>query len=262
MRCAIERRSGVSFTSWSPEPSADGAAAGEGRTGTRAGDGRTVAGDGDFLCSRCFSTSSLVTRPPAPDPWREATSSSDSPCSSASLRTTGERRARSPSADGPAGRRSATAAVFPPAAAAGGASGCRSPAGAASAVSITAIGVPVATVVPSVTSIFASVPPKGEGISTFTLSVMISTNGSKRSTGSPGCLSHLPMVPSYVLSPSWGIVTSVGIDRLPGPYSAASARIASAILCRPMKNHSSSGLAKGIPGTSGPPRRITGASRS
>src|SRR5438445_778724 len=77
--------------------------------------------------------------------------------------------------------------------------------------STTAIGVPTTTVAPSATRISRSTPPNGDGISTFTLSVMTSTRGSYFATGSPGRLSHLPIVPSCTLSPSWGILISVGI---------------------------------------------------
>src|SRR5581483_12008352 len=48
-----------------------------------------------------------------------------------------------------------------------------------------------------------------EGISVSTLSVEISKSGSSRSTFSPGFLSHLVNVPSTMLSPIWGITTSV-----------------------------------------------------
>jgi hypothetical protein len=40
-----------------------------------------------------------------------------------------------------------------------------------------------------------------------TLSVEISNRGSSRSTLSPGPFSHLVMVPSTTVSPSWGMVT-------------------------------------------------------
>src|SRR5438552_11721855 len=43
---------------------------------------------------------------------------------------------------------------------------------------------------------------------------------------------------------------------------AANLRMAVAILSLVMENHSSSGLANGMPGTSGPANRVTGASRS
>src|SRR5207253_9787421 len=77
--------------------------------------------------------------------------------------------------------------------------------------SIAAIGVPTTTVPPSATRISRSTPANGDGISAFTLSVMTSTHGSYFATGSPGRLSHLPIVPSWTLSPSWGILISVRI---------------------------------------------------
>src|SRR5437763_14760345 len=65
------------------------------------------------------------------------------------------------------------------------------------------------TVVPSCTRTSASTPALGEGISVSTLSVEISKSGSSRSTRSPGFLSHFVRVPSTMLSPIWGITTSV-----------------------------------------------------
>src|ERR1017187_2110943 len=67
----------------------------------------------------------------------------------------------------------------------------------------------IPTVAPSSTSTSASVPAAGEGISVSTLSVEISNNGSSRSTRSPALFSHLVRVPSTILSPIWGITTSV-----------------------------------------------------
>jgi hypothetical protein len=72
---------------------------------------------------------------------------------------------------------------------------------------MTAISALLGTVSPSWTRISVSVPSKGDGTSAFTLSVMTSTIGSYLSTRSPTFLSHLPIVPSATLSPSWGIVT-------------------------------------------------------
>src|SRR5262252_1320558 len=71
------------------------------------------------------------------------------------------------------------------------------------------------TVLPSSTSTSESVPAAGAGISVSTLSVEISKSGSSRSTRSPGFLRHLVNVPSTMLSPIWGITTSV-IDQLSG----------------------------------------------
>ena len=51
--------------------------------------------------------------------------------------------------------------------------------------------------------------PRATGISVSTLSVEISNSGSSRSTWSPGFFSHLVSVPSTMLSPIWGITTSV-----------------------------------------------------
>jgi hypothetical protein len=65
------------------------------------------------------------------------------------------------------------------------------------------------TVWPSCTITSARVPAAGEGISVSTLSVDISNSGSSRSTLSPGFFSHFVSVPSTMLSPIWGIRTSV-----------------------------------------------------
>jgi len=66
-----------------------------------------------------------------------------------------------------------------------------------------------AIVSPSWAKIFSSVPEMGEGTSESTLSVEISNKGSSRSTWSPTFLSHFVMVPSTMLSPIWGINTSL-----------------------------------------------------
>jgi hypothetical protein len=65
------------------------------------------------------------------------------------------------------------------------------------------------TVLPSSTRTSESVPAAGDGISVSTLSVEISKSGSSRSMRSPGFLSHLVSVPSTMLSPIWGMTTSV-----------------------------------------------------
>ncbi len=53
------------------------------------------------------------------------------------------------------------------------------------------------------------------------LSVMISTIGSSFAIGSPTFFSHLPIVPSTTLSPSWGTTMVTGIPSSnagpPGP---------------------------------------------
>jgi hypothetical protein len=65
------------------------------------------------------------------------------------------------------------------------------------------------TVFPSSTITSESVPAAGDGISVSTLSVEISNSGSSRSTRSPGFFNHFVKVPSTILSPIWGITTSV-----------------------------------------------------
>src|SRR5580698_5059835 len=56
-------------------------------------------------------------------------------------------------------------------------------------------------------------PSAGAGISAFTLSVITSAIDSYLAIESPGCLSHLAIVPSVTLSPSCGIVTVSAISR-------------------------------------------------
>src|SRR5277367_4139015 len=67
------------------------------------------------------------------------------------------------------------------------------------------------TVWPSVTLISFSTPADGDGISASTLSVEISNSGSSRSILSPAFFSHLVMVPSKILSPIWGMMTSTAM---------------------------------------------------
>src|SRR5580693_3504460 len=64
------------------------------------------------------------------------------------------------------------------------------------------------TVCPSLTLISFSTPAEGDGISASTLSVEISKSGSSRSTLSPAFLSHFVIVPSKMLSPIRGMMTS------------------------------------------------------
>ena len=73
--------------------------------------------------------------------------------------------------------------------------------------SISAISIANGTVCPSSTRILRRIPSNGDGTSALTLSVMTSRSGSSLATASPGDFSHLPIVPSATLSPSWGMVT-------------------------------------------------------
>src|SRR5687767_2492114 len=77
--------------------------------------------------------------------------------------------------------------------------------------------VPTSTVSPSCTTICWSVPSAGLGTSVSTLSVEISSSGSSRATWSPGCLSHLVIVPSETETPICGITTSVCVPVLTCP---------------------------------------------
>ena len=66
-----------------------------------------------------------------------------------------------------------------------------------------------ATTLPSSTSTAERVPDAGEGISLSTLSVEISKSGSSRFTASPGFFNQRVSVASTMLSPIWGITTSI-----------------------------------------------------
>src|SRR6202521_2711059 len=79
------------------------------------------------------------------------------------------------------------------------------------------------TVCPSVTLISFNTPAAGAGSSASTLSVEISNSGSSRSMWSPGFFSHLVMVPSKMLSPIWGMMTSTAIA-LPLPTTSVQTR--------------------------------------
>src|SRR5207245_8678327 len=79
---------------------------------------------------------------------------------------------------------------------------------AEASVSIWATTVLTGTVSPSFTLTSANVPAAGAGISASTLSVEISKIGSSRATLSPGFLSQRVRVPSAMLSPIWGMMTS------------------------------------------------------
>jgi hypothetical protein len=79
---------------------------------------------------------------------------------------------------------------------------------ASASVSMAARAVLISTVFPSATLISASTPAAGEGISASTLSVEISRIGSSRFTRSPTFLSQRTTVPSWMLSPICGMITS------------------------------------------------------
>ena len=78
---------------------------------------------------------------------------------------------------------------------------------------ITATTVLMGTVCPSPTLISDRIPALGDGISVSTLSVEISNSGSSRSTRCPTALYHLVTVPSAMLSPIWGMMTSVAMSQ-------------------------------------------------
>src|SRR5580658_4327777 len=145
-------------------------------------------------------------------------------CSRANRRTAGDAPRSAPSNSSSDG--AATTGAGEPLGEGGeGCAACGAgPAGAAEAAgtaalaaptsSITAIGVPVATVSPSLTSNSRIVPVTGDGTPALTLSVETSTKSSYLSTESPTLLSHWATVPSVTVSPSCGIVIVVAMLEL------------------------------------------------
>ena len=123
---------------------------------------------------------------------------------------------------GAAGAGAAGAGAAALASGGGAAAGAAAAAGAPAPSLILPTTVLMPTVVPSCTKISPSVPATGEGISVSTLSVEISNSGSSRSTGSPGFFNHLVRVPSTMLSPIWGMMTSIIFSPLPGQIPARS----------------------------------------
>src|SRR3990170_1651861 len=157
--------------------------------------------------------SSFVTPPPVPEPetWDRST-----PCSAASLRTSGDRICdlgpRSGSGSAFAGTVACEEARSRAAGTVGSGAGASAVGGdteASASPEISARSVPTETVSPSGTRIFVSVPAAGEGTSVSTLSVEISNSGSSTATSSPSCFSHFKIVPSTTVSPSCGILTWV-----------------------------------------------------
>src|SRR5712692_5395060 len=219
-----------------PEEAAEGPAV-DGADAVAGAEDRALA---DSMAARI---SFLLMRPPAPLPSIPARSTW---FSFARRRTRGELRISlplpRPEGAAPAAGRAAGAAAAGVAEAAGAAAGaggagatvldvsvrCAEGAGVAAwtgdgagaavgapvdapTASITATTVWIGTVCPSVTLISLSTPAEGAGISASTLSVEISNSGSSRSMRSPGFLSHLVMVPSKMLSPIWGMMTSTAM---------------------------------------------------
>ena len=92
---------------------------------------------------------------------------------------------------------------------AGGASRGASARASATFSPMTPTTVLMGTVWPSPTRISLKIPDAGDGISVSTLSVEISKRGSSLSTRSPTFLCHLVTVPSAMLSPICGMMTSV-----------------------------------------------------
>ena len=151
-------------------------------------------------------------RPPAPVP---AIFERSRLFSRAILRTSGDRGPAGVVTDAETGAETAGAGASITGAVATGAAGAASTTGAGAATGalapslIRATTVFTPTVWPSGTSTSARTPEAGDGISVSTLSVEISNKGSSRSTVSPAFFSHLVNVPSTMLSPIWGITTSV-----------------------------------------------------
>ena len=165
--------------------------------------------------SRYASRSCLVMRAPAPVPrtWLKSML-----FSRAILRTSGD---SGPAASSGVGAGSAATGAGAAGGGGGGAAEAGAGAGGAGAAAAgAAAGAPapslilpttvlMPTVVPSCTRISPSVPATGDGISVSTLSVEISNSGSSRSTLSPGFFNHFVKVPSTMLSPIWGMMTSI-----------------------------------------------------
>ena len=181
-------------------------------------------------CSTARSTSSLVTRPWAPEPRTDARST---PSAAAIFRAIGVARTRSPSgaavslasasaggaacrfvgaaavAGAPFGGGGAAAAVFAGASAGAGAGADAAARDPAPSASITASTASTCTTAPSSARISWIVPAAGLGISASTLSVEISTMGWSFSTTSPMPTSQRVMVPSETDSPISGMTTSI-----------------------------------------------------
>src|SRR5687767_8398043 len=189
-------------------PAGAGAVAGAGAACETAGAGAA------FLACAAASTSSLVRRPSLPVPLICVGST---PCSSTARRTAGESvvvwssssagagvgaGAGGFSAAGWACSRSLTSVVSP----------------AACVSSIVAITAPTSTVSPAWTRYSPITPATGAGTSTATLSVSRLAIGSSSLTGSPGFLSHSPIVASVTDSPSVGTFTSTGMVADPVIY--------------------------------------------
>src|SRR5690349_1790200 len=153
-------------------------------------------------------------RPPGPDP---VTDDKSTPCSRAMLRASGDvSSGAAVDADGTSGGPASgltggwpdvgvtsAAGGGDTVVAAGGVVGWTS-----AAVPITAIGVPMGTVVPSGTSTWASTPDSYASSSMTALSVSISARTSPLPTGSPSCLTHRLRMPSSMVSDRRGMITS------------------------------------------------------
>jgi hypothetical protein len=142
------------------------------------------------------TASSLVTRPPRPDP---ATSAAATPFSSRILRADG---LAVPAGTAAAGGGADAAAAF-------GAAAAGAAAPALASVSMRAISSPETTVSPSALTISTSTPAPGEGTSRTTLSVSMSIRISSRATASPIFFFQEASVPSATDSESWGTWTSI-----------------------------------------------------
>src|SRR5574343_2026275 len=144
------------------------------------------------------TASSLVTRPPRPEP---ATSAAAIPFSSRILRAAGLAV--------PAAAAGAAAAGAGAGAAAFGASAAGAAAPAVAGVAILAINSPEVTVSPSPLMISTRTPAPGDGTSRTTLSVSISIRISSRATASPIFFFQEASVPSATDSDNCGTWTSI-----------------------------------------------------
>src|SRR5690606_26612964 len=211
MRVILTRSSRLS-------PFADGAESDAG-----AGEGAGAASETDGAGLSCLAlaaarTSSLVRRPSLPVPF---ICEGSRPCSSTARRTAGESVVAPSSLTVAAG---AGAGAF-------WSAGCASSRGvtcvvspAAELSSMSAITAPTSTVSPTATFCSPITPATGAGTSIATLSVSRLAMGSSSFTGSPGFLSHSPIVASLTDSPSVGTFTSLAITTHPQQSPSDSVR--------------------------------------
>ncbi len=179
-------------------------------------------------CGAAASTSSAVTRPFAPLPAQRANIDAMLARQTAHRRRAPRRRPRPspPAAAAVSGRRGACAGVRTPElpTRAGSRRGLRRARARRRASSMTAIGVPVATVSPSLTRSSRIVPVTGEGTPALTFRSRLRRSLRTFRRVSPIFFSHCATVPSVTVSPSCGIVIVVAIRTSPSLASRRPSR--------------------------------------